>query len=79
MTHRLLEILHKRYEGRDKEMPWVFWYSYLDPKAKTLVKGPYKDRKKIMRTLASAAIGRFVRLFIALKPSISVAVTGCSA
>ena len=61
MTNRLRQVLLGRYERRDKEMPWVFCHTYRDPKTKTLVKGPYKDRKRIMKTLCKKARVKYFR------------------
>ncbi|MFO7560255.1 MAG: tyrosine-type recombinase/integrase [Desulfobacterales bacterium] len=52
---KLAQILHKRHESRDPEKPWVFWHSYWSRKADKHIEGPYKDRKKIMKTLCSKA------------------------
>jgi len=61
MTRRLQQILLKRFERRDKETPWVFWHTYPDRETNALLKGPYKDRKKIMRTLCKKAQVKYFR------------------
>jgi integrase len=61
MTKKLYEILKRRYEQRDKTKPWVFWHRYYSKKAGRSVEGPYKDRKKFMRTLCKKAGVRYFR------------------
>ena len=68
MTKRLYNILKNRYENRDKSIPWVFWHSYKSVKEQKMVRGPYKDRKKIMKTLCQKAGVQYFR-FHALRHS----------
>ena len=68
MTKRLYDILINRFESRDKSMPWVFWHTYKTGKEQNTVRGPYKDRKKIMKTLCKKAGVQYFR-FHALRHS----------
>jgi integrase len=68
MTKRLFNILKNRYENRDNSMPWVFWHSYKSGKEQKTVRGPYKDRKKIMKSLCKKAGVQYFR-FHALRHS----------
>jgi len=54
MTGKLYGVLFARYQERDQSKPWLFWHSYRDAKG-LVVNGPYKDRKKFMRTLCKEA------------------------
>lgn len=55
MTDKLYEILSKRERDRDREISWVFWHRYWSRKKNDFVTGPYKDRKKIMKSLCKDA------------------------
>lgn len=68
MTKLLHQILKNRFEKRDKSIDWVFWHSYWSAKKQRMVRGPYKDRKRIMRTLCSKAGVKYFR-FHALRHS----------
>ncbi len=61
MTKRLFEILSRRYEERDPDKPWVFWHTYTSSKTKEKKEGPYRERKRIMRTLCKKADVRYFR------------------
>jgi len=61
MTNNLYEILWRRYQNRDKRKLWVFWHTYTSSKTGKKVDGPYKDRKKIMRTLCKNAGVKYFR------------------
>ncbi len=61
MTKRLYEILQRRFINRDKSKPWVFWHRYFDRKEKVWVEGPFKDRKRIMKTLCAKAGVKYFR------------------
>lgn len=61
MTGRLFERLSRRHVQRDPTKPWGFWHTYWSSKSGTKVDGPYKDRKKIMRTLCRKAGLRYFR------------------
>lgn len=68
MTNRLYEVLWRRYLVRDKTKPWVFWHAYLSSKTGEKKEGPFKDRKKFMKTLCKKAGVRYFR-FHALRHS----------
>jgi integrase len=61
MTNKLFQVLSRRFEHRDKGKPWVFWHRYWDRKKIQWVEGPYKNRKRIMRTLCKKAGVRYFR------------------
>jgi len=50
MTRKLFEVFSRRYLNRDSAKPWVFWHTYTSSKSGQTESGPYKDRKKFMRT-----------------------------
>jgi integrase len=68
LTEKLHEILSRRYAFRDQTKPWVFWHRYRSDKTGEMVDGPYKDRKKFMRTLCRKAGVKYFR-FHALRHS----------
>jgi integrase len=64
MTNRLFQVLHHRFEHRDCRKPWkpwIFWHRYWDRKKQDWIEGPYKERKKIMKTLCKKAGVRYFR------------------
>jgi integrase len=61
MTGKLYEVLKSRYEKRDPNKPWVFWHRYWSRKACKFCIGPYRDRKKFMKTLCEKAGVRYFR------------------
>lgn len=61
LTTRLHGILKRRFEERDPSKPWVFWHRYKSRKTGGWVEGPYKDRKKFMRTLCKKAGVKYFR------------------
>lgn len=61
MNDKLLEVLSRRNSERDKSKPWVFWHTYWDNKTGEKREGPYRDRKKIMRTLCRKAGVKYFR------------------
>ena len=61
MNDRLHAVLLKRYSERDVNKPWVFWHRYWDCKKGEFVEGPYKDRKKMMRTLCKQVGVKYFR------------------
>jgi integrase len=61
MTTKLYDILLRRHKNRDKTKLWVFWHRYWDREKKTWVDAPYKDRKKIMRSLCKKADVKYFR------------------
>jgi integrase len=60
MTERLFQILSRRYANRDQDKPWVYWHKYWSKNGNNQV-GPYKDRKKIMRSLCEGAGVKYFR------------------
>ena len=61
MTDRLFEILSRRHAEMDSTKPWVFWHTYWSSKTGEKCVGPYKERKRIMRTLCKKAGVRYFR------------------
>ena len=61
MIQKLYDILHYRYQGRDPEMPWVFWHTYWSRKEKKWVKGRYGERKLLMSSLCEKTKVRYFR------------------
>lgn len=61
MTNRLYSVLLHRYKHRDKTKPWVFWHRYQDSNTKEWIEGPYKERKKIMKTLCKKVGVKYFR------------------
>jgi integrase len=61
MTEKLLEVLTKRYARRDATKPWVFWHRYWSKTAGDFKEGPYRDRKKFMKTLCIKAGVQYFR------------------
>ena len=61
MTQKLFEVLSRRHTRRDPTKPWVFWHTYWSSKTGEKCEGPYKDRKRIMRTLCEKAAVRYFR------------------
>jgi integrase len=61
MTTKLFEVLSKRYDESDPAKSWVFWHEYVSSKTKSTCVGPYRDRKKFMRTLCKEAGVRYFR------------------
>ena len=55
MTTKLYEVLQHRFESRDKNKPWVFWHRYWSKKKGCFCEGPYKDRKRLMKSLCKKA------------------------
>jgi len=55
MTQKLLEVLSRRFAERDPSKPWVFWHSYWSNKTGGRLEGPYKNRRKTLRTLCKKA------------------------
>jgi integrase len=53
MTEKLFEILSRRYQNKDKDKPWVFWHRYWSRKESKWVEGPFKSRKKLLRSLCN--------------------------
>lgn len=61
MTDRAYEMLKRRYPDRDPELPWVFWHKYTSSKTREKCKGPYKDRKRMMKSLCEKAEVKYFR------------------
>ena len=53
MTDKLFEVLQRRLDGNTQ--PWVFHHTYHSSKTGEVKTGPYKDRKRIMKTLCKKA------------------------
>lgn len=68
MTEKLFEVLSKRYAGRDQTKPCFFWHEYTSSKTGQKSVGPYRDRKKFMKTLCRRAGVQYFR-FHALRHS----------
>lgn len=61
ITRRLCEMLTGRNESNSAGNPWVFWHIYYSRKEGKAVVGPFKDRKKFMRSLCEKAGVRYFR------------------
>ena len=55
MTQKLFEVLSMRFAEKDPSKPWVFWHSYWSNKTGEKLEGPYKNRRKALRTLCNKA------------------------
>jgi len=55
MTQKLFEVLSRRFAERDPSKPWVFWHTYWSSKTGEKLDGPYKNRRKTLRTLCKKA------------------------
>lgn len=72
MTGKLYDVLKSRYSERDKSKPWVFWHTYWSSKTGEKVQGPYKERKKFMRTLCKKAGVKYFRFHAVRHSSASI-------
>jgi len=61
MTEKLYSVLSQRHQSRTNDHPWVFWHRYYSAKEGCWVEGPYKDRKKFMKSLCEKAGVRYFR------------------
>ncbi len=61
MPDWLFEILFHRYENRDKRKPWIFWHRHWSRKKQEWIEGPFKERKRIMKTLCQKAGVKYFR------------------
>ncbi len=61
MTGKLFQVLSYRYAHRNKNHPWVFWHRYWGRRTKEWIEGPYKDKKRIMKSLCKKAKVRYFR------------------
>jgi len=55
MTQKLFEVLSRRFAERDPSKPWVFWHRYWSNKTGETLEGPYKNRRKTLKTLCKKA------------------------
>ncbi len=55
LTQKLFEVLSRRFAERDPSKPWVFWHRYWSNKTGEKVEGPYKNRRRTLRTLCKQA------------------------
>jgi len=61
MVQRLYDILRYRFHARKDDLPWVFWHTYWSRKVGQWVKGPYGERKTLMKALCKASGVRYFR------------------
>ncbi len=61
MSDKLFEVLSHRHEKRNKRISWVFWHRYWDRKNNEWTIGPYKERKRIMKSLCKKAGVKYFR------------------
>ena len=61
MTTKMYDILFRRFNNRDKTKPWVFWHRYWNKTNKVWEDKPYKDRKRIMKSLCKMASVKYFR------------------
>jgi integrase len=61
MIQKLYDILKFRSDARKDDLPWVFWHSYWSRKTGRWVKGPYGERKVLMKRLCDTAGVRYFR------------------
>lgn len=61
LTNTLFEVLKTRYQNRNPDIPYVFWHRYYSRSSGKVINGPYKDRKKFMKTLCQDANVKYFR------------------
>lgn len=61
MTENLHNVLRHRYDHRDLSIQWVFWHKFYSRIKGQVVIGPYKDRKKFMKSLCEKAGVKYFR------------------
>ena len=61
MTDKLHEVLSRRYAQRDKRIPWVFWHRYWDQQIGDWKIGPFRERKRLMKSLCKKAGVKYFR------------------
>ncbi len=61
MVPQLYDILLCRYENRNKGVSYVFCHEYWSRKSNEWVVGPYKDRKRLMKSLCDTAGVKYFR------------------
>lgn len=61
MTETLYRVLSERYSQKEPDIPWVFWHRFYSRKENYTTIGPYKDRKKFMKTLCRKAEVQYFR------------------
>ncbi len=59
MTQKLFEVLSRKFAERDPSKPWVFWHTYWSNKTGETLEGPYKNRRKTLKTLCKKAGVRY--------------------
>jgi len=55
LTQTLFHILKRRYEERDKSVPWVFYHEYWSHQEGKKVVGPYRSRIHMLKSLCRKA------------------------
>ncbi|ABW68709.1 tyrosine-type recombinase/integrase [Desulfosudis oleivorans] len=68
MTEKLHDVLQNRFNRRSPDVPWVFWHRFWNKRNGEFNIGPYKDRKRFMKSLCEKAGVRYFR-FHALRHS----------
>lgn len=61
MSKTVRKILKLRYESKPQDMKFVFYHEYYSAIAHDCVIGPYKDRKRFMKTLCEEAGVKYFR------------------
>ncbi len=61
MTEKLYSILMEKAASRVDKHPWVFWHRYFSRKNGCWKEGPFKNRKRIMKTLCAKAGVQYFR------------------
>lgn len=61
MPEKLLNLLSRRHQNRNKRVKWVFWHRYWSRKEGRMVTGRYLERKRIMKTLCKKAGVKYFR------------------
>lgn len=61
LTTDLYKVLLNRNKKRKDSIPWVFWHKYYSRSHEKNIIGPYKDRKKFMKSLCKKAGVKYFR------------------
>lgn len=61
MTDDLFGVLRQRYDSRHTLVKWVFWHRFYSKNQGKVIIGPYRDRKKFMKSLCKKAGVRYFR------------------
>jgi len=61
MSKSIYKIMKKRKENNTDKVDWVFYHEYYSEADKGYILGPYKDRKKFMKTLCRDAGVKYFR------------------